>query len=293
MPMGCRRSRASGPSAPPACRRENPSRINASAPQNKRGVRGDLAIGRCPGGTKGSLTPHEDRRGPTCISAPDTTLPPPGLDALLHRHGRLVASQNRVCSRMDLLRTAARTLVRQSAAFHRQRRAAPRAGAVLAHSPIRPTLASPRASEPTRNHVRASIRPQRVAPHAASFVPRASLSAVAGAWANPRPARRRCRKDGSLAGSMFPDPTRTPARRRGSVGAVRIALAWPGSRGARRPSRHKRVAAPSRGLSPASGPAAPEDCELPPPPAPQRLSATAPASGWRFSSWLATKRSAV
>lgn len=161
------------------------------------------------------------------------------------------------------------------------------------HSPIRPTLACPRAFEPTRNHVRASIRPQRVASHAASFVPRASLPAAAGAWANPRPARRRRRKDGSLAEPTLPDPTRILARRRGSIGAVRIALAWPGSRGARRPSRYKRVAAPSRGLSPASGPAAPEDCVLPLPPAPHRLSAAAPASGWRFSSWLATKRSAV
>jgi hypothetical protein len=78
-PMECRRSRASGPSAPPAFRFKNPNEINFHAPQNKRGVRGDLAIGRCPGGTKGSLTPHEDRPGPTCISAPDTTLPQPGF----------------------------------------------------------------------------------------------------------------------------------------------------------------------------------------------------------------------
>jgi len=78
-PMECRRSRASGPSAPPAFRFKNPNEINFHAPQNKRGVRGDLAIGRCPGGTKGSLTPHEDRPGPPCISAPDTTLPQPGF----------------------------------------------------------------------------------------------------------------------------------------------------------------------------------------------------------------------
>lgn len=215
-----------------------------------------------------------------------------GVCTLGHRHGRLAASQTRVCSRMDLLRTAARTLVRPSAAFHRQGPAAPRAGAC---QPIpryaRPLPAPVRSSQPGTICEPRSDRSEL--PRAKPFVPRASLLAAAGAWGFPSPARRRRRKDGFLAEPMLPDPTRTHAQRRGSIGAVRIALAWPGSRGARRPSRYKRVAAPSRGLSPASGPAAPEDCELPLPPAPQSLSAAAPASGWRFSSWLATKRSAV
>ena len=157
------------------------------------------------------------------------------------RHGRLAASQTRVCSRVDLLRTAARTLVRPSAAFPRQGLAAPRAGAC---QPIpryaRPLPAPKRSSRPGNMCEHRSDRSEL--PRAKSFVPRASLSAAAGAWANPRPARRRCRKDGSLAEPMLPDPTRIHAQGRGSIGAVRIALAWPGSRGARRPSRRKRVA---------------------------------------------------
>lgn len=67
-------------------------------PENKRGVRGDLAIGRCPGGTKGSLTPHEDRPGRHAYRP----LTPPCRRRGLRprpRHGRLAASKIRVCSR--------------------------------------------------------------------------------------------------------------------------------------------------------------------------------------------------
>ncbi len=43
--------------------------------ENRRGARGDLAIGRCPGGTKGSLTPREDRRTGRARRAPTPPTP--------------------------------------------------------------------------------------------------------------------------------------------------------------------------------------------------------------------------
>jgi hypothetical protein len=63
-------------------------------PENKRGVRGDLSIGRCPGGTKGSLTPREDRRNRRA-----RRVPTPPARRFRWRLGRLPAAENSGCPR--------------------------------------------------------------------------------------------------------------------------------------------------------------------------------------------------
>jgi hypothetical protein len=126
-----------------------------------------------------------------------------GVCTLGHRHGRLAASQNRVCSRMDLLRTAARTLVRPSAAFHRQGPAAPRAGAC---QPI------PRYARPLPAPcVRADPEPCASLDQTAASCPALSLSSLARRFRPPRvlgasraPPAVAAERTGSLQNPCFP-----------------------------------------------------------------------------------------
>ena len=242
----------------------------------------DPKIGRCPGGTKGSLTPREDR--------PDwrarQTLTPP-CRRLRGPQSRLLANKTRGCPRWTCF---ARRIGPWSA------------------RPTRPTDRGPAAArgetEPIPHYVRPwppfgrSSRPK--SPCEPRFdrggCPLPVASSLAGALRRSRVPGPTEARPPSPPERPVPCGTRCSPNQPESMPNARIrrrrsfALAWPGTSGGRTTvAKEKEVPCHPR-LSPVPNPTAPETSVQPVLPAPQRRSAAVPASGLRFSSWLATKR---
>jgi hypothetical protein len=109
LPMECRRfpQGAVGTNGPEPQKLPTKTPFRKCPSRNGRGVRGDLAIGRCPGGTRGSLTPREDRR-----SGRARLRPTPPTRPLPRNRRPPHGSRNPGIPPVDLLRTFVRALVR-------------------------------------------------------------------------------------------------------------------------------------------------------------------------------------